>query len=88
MNEQRSGEQEAPHCTTCACAAVGYVQQARWSEWEAVCTVSRCGWRQSRGNRTREDAERHMRGHAAICHPPRIPVRRTSPAATEGGARQ
>lgn len=55
---------------------VGFVQQARWGEWQAVCTEARCGWTHSKGNRSREDAEKHMRGHAAICHPPRVPVRR------------
>jgi hypothetical protein len=61
---------------------IGFVRQARWGEWEAVCTVARCGWMFSQGNRTREVAEKHMRGHAAICHPPRIPVSRTQRPAT------
>jgi hypothetical protein len=54
---------------------LGTVQQARWGEWEAVCTVARCGWRHSQGNRTQAAAEKHMRNHAALVHPPRIPVR-------------
>lgn len=64
--------------------SVGYVQQAKWGEWEAVCTAARCGWRHSRGNRTQTDAERRLRGHASLVHPPKIPVARdVSPA---GGA--
>ena len=67
-------------------ALLGYVQRARWGEWEAVCTVARCEWHQSRGNRTREDAEKHMRCHADLVHPPRIPVyRATPPDSTAGG---
>lgn len=79
----QSAEKDAPHCQTCSCASVGYVQQARWGEWQAVCTVPRCGWYASRGNRTRQDAEKMMRGHAAICHPPRIPVCPIPPVKTE-----
>jgi hypothetical protein len=68
---------DEPHCPTCACAAVGYVRQARWGEWEAVCTIGRCGWHHSMGNRTQADAEKHLALHAALIHPPRTPVSRS-----------
>ncbi len=54
--------------------ALGHVQQTKWGEWQAVCAVPRCGWTFSQGNRTREDAEKYMRTHAAIAHPPAFPV--------------
>lgn len=58
---------------------IGYVQEANWGEWAATCAVPRCGWTFSQGNRTQADAEQHMRNHAAIVHPPRIPVYRVNP---------
>jgi len=57
---------------------IGYVQQARWSEWEAVCAIDRCGWTHSQGNKTREDAEASLRSHASLSHRPRVPVYRAS----------
>lgn len=58
--------------------SIGHVQRASFGEWQSTCAAPHCGWYFGR-SKTQEDAEKRLRGHASLAHPPRIPVRALPP---------